>query len=191
QIAALLRELPIAKQRRYQAEYGLSAYDASVLTMDRGIATYFERAVAGGTAARAKTVSNWITTDLFRLMKGGATIGEVKVQPEQLGALIGLIESGTINNTTARSVFEEMYASGADAAAIVAAKGLGQINDLGALRAIVDEVVGASPSQVAQYLAGQEKVLGYLVGQAMKATQGKGNAQVMGGLIREALEAQR
>lgn len=191
QVAARLRELPIAKQRRYQAEYGLSAYDASVLTMDRGVAEYFERAVAGGTPARAKTISNWISTDLFRLMKGGATIGAVKVQPEQLGALVGLVESGTINTTTARTVFEEMFASGADPATIVAAKGLGQINDLDALRAVVGEVLAASPSQVAQYLAGQEKVLGYLVGQAMKATKGKGNAQVMGGLIREALEARR
>ena len=191
QVAGRLRELPIAKQRRYQAEYGLSAYDASVLTMDRGVAEYFERAVAGGTPARAKTISNWISTDLFRLMKGGATIGAVKVQPEQLGALVGLVESGTINTTTARTVFEEMFASGADPATIVAAKGLGQINDLDALRAVVGEVLAASPSQVAQYLAGQEKVLGYLVGQAMKATKGKGNAQVMGGLIREALEARR
>jgi len=101
--------------------------------------------------------------------------------------LIGLVEGGAINNTSAKQVFEEMFATGADAKAIVEAKGLAQVSDTAALQKIVDEVIAANPQQVQQVLAGQDKLFGFLVGQAMKATKGKGNAQVINQLLREGL----
>ncbi|MBX7214947.1 MAG: Asp-tRNA(Asn)/Glu-tRNA(Gln) amidotransferase subunit GatB [Thermoflexales bacterium] len=190
EIRSRLIELPLDKARRYQSALGLSAYDAAVLTSDPAIAAWFERAAGPSpTPARVKAAANWISTDLFRLMKGGVALADVKVQPEQLGELIDLVDAKTVNISTARSVFEEMFASGQSAGAIVAAKGLGQINDVATLSTVVDGVLAASPSQVAQYRAGQEKLFGYFVGQAMKATQGKGNAQVLNTLLRRALGA--
>jgi aspartyl-tRNA(Asn)/glutamyl-tRNA(Gln) amidotransferase subunit B len=113
------------------------------------------------------------------------------VQPAHLAQLIGLVESQTININTARQVFEEMFDTGADPRAIVESRGLAQVSDEGELRAVVAQVIDAHPDQVRQLLGGQEKVFGFLVGQAMKATKGKGNAQLINRLLREALEARR
>jgi aspartyl-tRNA(Asn)/glutamyl-tRNA(Gln) amidotransferase subunit B len=190
-IRARMPELPLAKQDRYTREFGLSAYDAMVLTKDRAVAEYFERAV-GGNAARAKAASNWITGELFRLMSAAnVEIGAVKVQPEQLGELIGLVENKTININTAKGVFEEMFASGQGARAIVEARGLAQISDTSALEKAVQDVLDANAAQVQAYLGGQEKLFQFFVGQVMKATKGKGNPQMVQGLMKEALEKRR
>ena len=195
EIRGRMVELPMQKQARYRTELGLSVYDAVVLTADRSIATWFERVVQAVGAGKAKLAANWVTTEVFRLMKGAgianAEIDAVKVKPEQLGELITLVDSGAINNNTAKQVFEEMFETGASAKSIVEAKGLTQISDSGALREIVEGVLAANPAQVQQYLAGQEKLFGFLVGQAMKATKGKGNAQLINQLLREGLERQK
>lgn len=184
--------LALARQDRYRAEYGLSAYDAAQLTVDRGTSEWFDRAVAAAGTQHAKAIANFMQIEFARLMRAGAieSIEVVRVRPEQLAELVKLVDAKTINVNTARQVLEEMFASGADAAAIVQGRGLGQVNDQDALRAVVVQVLDANPKEVGQYLAGNEKVFGFFVGQAMKALKGKGNAPVLNELFRTEL-AQR
>jgi aspartyl-tRNA(Asn)/glutamyl-tRNA(Gln) amidotransferase subunit B len=184
--------LALARQDRYRAEYGLSAYDAAQLTVDRGTSEWFDRAVAAAGTQHAKAIANFMQIEFARLMRAGAieSIEVVRVRPEQLAELVKLVDAKTINVNTARQVLEEMFASGADAAAIVQSRGLGQVNDQDALRAVVVQVLDANPKEVGQYLAGNEKVFGFFVGQAMKALKGKGNAPVLNELFRTEL-AQR
>ncbi len=190
-IRARMPELPLARQDRFTRDFGLSSYDAMVLTKDRAVADYFERAV-GGRPARAKAVANWVTGELFRLMGGTSQeIGDVKVKPEQLAGLLHLVEDKTVNINTAKGVFEEMFATGQDARVIVEARGLAQISDTGALEQAVQDALDANPAQLMSYLAGQEKLFQFFVGQVMKATRGKGNPQMVQGLLREALERRR
>jgi aspartyl-tRNA(Asn)/glutamyl-tRNA(Gln) amidotransferase subunit B len=193
EIRARLPELPLQKQARYQTDWGLSAYDATVLTADRSVAEWFERVVAGAGPAKAKLAANWMTGEVFRLMKAEqmADLSAIKVQPEGLAELIGMVDVGAINNNTAKQVFEEMFKTGESAKAIVQSKGLAQVSDVSALQKIIDEVIAANAGLVQQYLGGQEKLFGFLVGQAMKATKGKGNAQVINQLLKEAVEKQR
>jgi len=216
-VRAQVPELALARHDRYRKDFGFSSYDAAQLTQDRAVADWFESVVsaipavpavpvANGAsgeassaskpgAAPAKLISNWIQTEVFRLMKtrsmAPSAISTIKVSPQQLAGLIGLLEDKTINHTTAKQVFEEMFDTGADAKRIVEARGLAQVSDTSALARIVDDVLDAHPQQVQQVLAGQDKLFGFLVGQAMKATQGKGNAQVINQLLREALERRR
>ena len=206
EIRARMPELPLAKQDRFIHTYGLSGYDAMVLTKDRAVTEYFERVVdaltpqpplpvgegAHEVRASAKAASNWITGELFRLMSGAnLDIGAVKVLPEQLAALIQLVESKTININTAKSVFEEMFTIGQDARAIVDAKGLAQISDSAALEKAVEDILTNNPSQLKGYLSGQEKLFQFFVGQVMKATKGKANPQMVQGLLKTALEKRR
>jgi len=187
EIRSKLPELPEARRGRFMAEYGLSAYDASVLTADKAIADYFEACVKA--YPQAKTVSNWITGELFRLLKETETeIEAVKVTPAALAGLLTLVEKGTINQNTAKTVLDEMFRSGRAAAEIVAEKGLAQISDADELSRIVDQIIAASPDEVAQYQAGKEPLLGWFVGQVMKATQGKANPQLVTGLLKEKLQ---
>lgn len=191
-------ELALARQDRYRRDFGLSAYDAVQLTSDRAVADWFEQVIAAAPAgsdlrARAKSAANWIQTEVFRLMKANglpnAEIAGIKPKPQQLADLISLVDAQVINVNTARQVFEEMFNTGADPKAIVEARGLAQVSDVEALRRVVADVIAAHPAQVQQYRNGQEKVFGFLVGQAMKATKGKGNAQLINQLLREALVA--
>ncbi len=199
-VRARIPELALARQDRYRREYGLSAYDAVQLTAERAIADWFEEALRTSSAphslpARAKAVANWIQTELFRLMRVHNVpldnVWHIKVKPAQLMQLIELVEQGTINLNTAKQVFEEVFQTGEDPRAIVEAKGLAQISDVPTLRRVVEEVVSAHPQQVQQVLNGQEKVFGFLMGQVMKATRGKANAQLVNQLLREAIEASR
>jgi aspartyl-tRNA(Asn)/glutamyl-tRNA(Gln) amidotransferase subunit B len=184
-------ELPIQRQQRYQQSYGLSGYDAAQLTSERAISDYFDRAV-NGNVARAKGVANFISGELFRMMKAqDMSINEVKVQPAQLSELVGLVENQTINSNTAKQVLEEMFASGTSAQSIIDAKGLAQVSDTAALQKIVDEIIAANPQQVARYRGGDEKLFGFFVGQAMKALKGKGNPQVINQLLREQLDVKQ
>ena len=193
EIRQRLPELPLQKQARYQTELGLGTYDATVLTADRGVAEWFQKVVDSIGPGKAKAASNWITSEVFRLMKAEqiADLGDIKVKPAGLAELIGLVDAGTINNNTAKQVFEEMFKTGESAKAIVESKGLVQVSDVGALQKIIDEVLAANPTPVQQYLGGQEKLFGFLVGQAMKATKGKGNAQLINQLLKEAVERLR
>ncbi len=200
QIRARMPELPLARQDRFIRDYGLSGYDAMVLTRDRAVAEYFEGVVlalvpqprAEGAQTAAKSAANWVTGELFRLMgAAGADIQSVKIGPAQLAGLIRLVDDKTININTARAVFEEMFATGADARAVVDARGLAQISDTSALEQVVAGVLDANPAQVQGYLGGQDKLFQFLVGQAMKATKGKGNPQVVQGLLKAALDKRR
>jgi len=181
-----LPELPDARRDRFMAEYGLSAYDADVLTADKAVADYFEACVKA--YPEAKTVGNWITGELFRLLKDTETgIEEVRIIPAALAGLLTLVEKGTINQSTAKAVLGEMFKSGRAAADIVAEKGLAQISDADELERVIDEVIAANPDQVAEYRAGKERLLGWFVGQVMKATRGKANPQLVTELLKEKL----
>jgi aspartyl-tRNA(Asn)/glutamyl-tRNA(Gln) amidotransferase subunit B len=174
-----LPELPDTKLARFVAKYGLSDYDAGVLVADRSTADYYERAVRAG-KADAKTVANWVTGEFFRLVKEGEqAIEKVTVEPKALAELVDLVDAGTINASTGKQILEEMFATGEQAGAIVDKRGLAQISDEAALERAVAQVLQDSADEVARYRAGEEKVLGWLMGQVMKATEGKANPQVV------------
>jgi aspartyl-tRNA(Asn)/glutamyl-tRNA(Gln) amidotransferase subunit B len=190
EIAAAVPELPDAKRARFVAEYDLPAADAAVLASDRDVAAFFEAAVAAGQAegVAAKAVSNWLTGDLFRLLKAeNAEIGQVPVAPAALAGLVALVEKGTITANSGKAVLAEMLATGRTAAEIVKERGLAQVSDVEELARIVDQIVAANPEQVARYRAGKETLLQWFVGQVMRATRGKANPQVVGELLREKL----
>ena len=181
-----LPELPEARRERYVSQYGLTPYDAQIITMDRAHAAYFEQAADHSKAP--KLVANWFITDLLRLLnENSADIAECKVQPGQLAALVDLIQAGTINGKTAKTVFEEMFATGKEPGDIVKEKGLVQVSDESAVLAFVDQVIAANPAQVEQFKAGKETVLQFFVGQTMKLSRGKANPQLVQKLVRERL----
>jgi len=183
-IKATLPELPDAKKARFMADYGLSAYDAGILVAERESADYFE-AVARGRDAKA--AANWVISELFGLLnKAGKAIGESPVSAGALGELLDLLGEGTISGRIAKDVFAEMFESGHGARAIVAAKGLEQVSDAGAIEAIADEIIAANPGQVAQYRK-NPKVVGWFVGQVMKATRGQANPGVVNDILRRKL----
>ncbi len=183
-LRAELPELPDAKKSRFIADLGLSPEDADVLVAERASAEYFERAAAG---RDPKAAANWVMGDLFgALNRLGLDIAQSPVAPDRLGALIDLIAEGTISGRIAKDVFAEMLETGAAPDAIVEAKGLRQVSDTSAIEAAVDAALAANPAQVAQY-ATNPKVLGYFVGQVMKATGGKANPALVNELLRNKL----
>ncbi len=185
EIRANLPELPDPKKERFMADYGLTAYDAGVLVAEREIADFFE-AVAKG--RDAKSVANWMTGEFFAaLNRSGLELAEAPVDAGKLGGLIDLIEDKTISGRIAKEVFEEMWESGASAADIVAQKGLKQITDEGAIEAIVAQVIADNPGQVEQFKAGNEKLIGWFVGQVMKASQGKANPALVNQILKRKL----
>lgn len=186
EIKRSLPELPDARKERYEREFGLPRYDAGVLTNTRELADYFESCLAAYN--NPKTVANWIMGDLSRLLNAGnMEIKECQVKPGQLAGMLRLIDDGTISGKIAKGVFEEMFETGKDAAVIVKEKGLTQISDEGAVAAVVDEVIANNPKSVADYRAGKEKAMGFLVGQVMKATRGKANPDLVNRLLKERL----
>ncbi len=180
-----LAELPDARRARLRTQYGLSDYDAGVLTVDRAAADYFEAVVASlGKPESAKAAANWLVNDLFgRLNAAGRSLAEARVTPEGLAALIRLVDDGTISQRAAKEVFAEMFESGRPAGAIVAERGLTQISDDSALEAAVDQALAANPKSVSDYRAGRQQALGYLVGQVMRLTRGKANPTVVNQII--------
>ncbi len=174
-IRATLPELPEQRKQRFVEAMGLSAEDAEVLTSSRDLADYFEAALTG--YDNPKKLANWIMTELMRELKGEDSIdlGQCRVSPESLAALLVLIEKGTISGKIAKTVFEEMLASGKDAEAVVKEKNLVQMSDEGELVAMVQEIIAANPGQVAQFKDGKTKLMGFFVGQLMQKTQGKAN----------------
>ena len=185
-IRARLPELPDAKRDRFMEQYGLSRYDVNVLTAEREVADYFESCVR--TYADAKTVANWITGELFRLLKAtDVGIEAVKITPDALAELLNLVEKGTISISIAKDVFAEMFETGRPALQIVKEKGLAQISDFEELSRIVEQVIEENPGPVAEYLGGKEPVLRFLVGQVMKATRGKANPRLVNELLKDEL----
>jgi len=182
-----LPELPAARRDRFLAEYGLSAYDATELTRLRETGDWFAAVVAAG--APAKPAANWLMGEMARkLNDAGLSLGDSPVSAAGLAGLIDLVERRVINSSTAKDVFEKMWTSGATAPAIVDSDGLAQISDEGALAAAVDHVLVTHPEPARQYRAGQTKVLGFLVGQVMKATGGKASPALVNELLRRALD---
>lgn len=181
-----LPELPKARMERFKTAYTLSDYDAGVLTADKAMADYFEATVRAGAAA--KPASNWIQSELQGLLsEAQQTVATCKIRPEQLAALIGLIGSGTISGKIAKDVIVEMFSTGKDAKAIVDARGLVQISDTSAIANMVRDVLAQHPGPVAEFRSGKAKAKGFLVGQVMKAMQGKGNPQLVNQILDEQL----
>jgi len=181
-VRATLPELPEAKRTRLTTELGLPEYDAEVLASSRELANYFEETVA--LFAQPKTVSNWVMGEVTRaLNEDGKTISDCPVSPAQLADLLKLIEKGTISGKIAKTVFDEMYKTGKEPAAIVQEKGLVQVSDTGAIEAMIDEVLQKNPGQVDEYRGGKETLFGFFVGQVMRASKGKANPALVNELL--------
>lgn len=187
EVRGALPELPDAKKKRFVEKLGLSPYDAGVLVNDKETAAFYEAVVAGD-KRDAKLVANWVTGDYFgALNRSGVALVDAPVDADKLGGLLDLVADGIISGRIAKDVFEEMWENGKTAADIVDAKGLKQISDSGAIEALVDKVIAENPGQVEQIKAGNEKLLGWFVGQVMKATQGKANPGMVNQLLRKKL----
>ncbi len=184
ELAKNLPELPDEKKARFMVEYGLPAYDASVLVADKASVDYFE-AVAKG--RDGKTAANWVINELFgRLNEEGLSVEESPVSAAQLGAIIDLVAAGTISGKIAKDLFEIVWTEGGDPAAIVEARGMKQVTDTGAIEKAVDEVIAANPDKAQQALQ-KPNLAGWFVGQVMKATGGKANPQAVNGIVRKKL----
>ncbi len=189
-VRCAMPELPDARYRRFREEWGLSKYDAAWLTNDPDIADYFEAAARVG--EDAKLVANWITGEVARnLNRQGLSIGECPVAAVDLGRLVARIKDGTLSGKTARTLFDALWAGAGRGAGgvdeIIEARGLRQISDSGELEAVVGEIVAANPAQADRFRAGKRKVLGFFVGQVMKATRGKADPRQVNELIVKAL----
>ena len=185
-VRATMPELPDARRARFVAGYSLPAYDAGVLTQSAAVAGYFEAVVA--VSGNAKAASNWVMGDVLRMVKEhDVAVEALPVTAASLGGLIRLIDQGTISSAMAKDVFVTMYGSGRTADDIVAAEGLAQNSDAGALAAIVAEVLAANADAAAQYRAGKPQTFGFLVGQVMKASGGKANPKLANQVLRDAL----
>ncbi|MEW6246178.1 MAG: Asp-tRNA(Asn)/Glu-tRNA(Gln) amidotransferase subunit GatB [Nitrospirota bacterium] len=179
-------ELPAARMKRFVTDYGLPEYDAGVLTASKALADYFEACVR--LYDRPKTVSNWVMGELLReLNNAGTDVTASPVGPERLVSLLKLVDDGTISLKVARDIFPELYASGKEPEQIVKEKGLTQVSDEGSLRAMIDEIIEKNPAQVAQYRSGKEQILGFFVGQVMKASGGKANPGKVNELLKKKL----
>jgi len=191
EVRARLPELPLAKKRRFMADYGIRAYEAELLIADRAIADYFERSaqLAASQGIAGQEVANWVTGEIFRLFnEAGLTLDTLNITPEALVALLALRQAGTLSSTAAKTVLEEMAQTGETPEAIVQRLGLAQVSDRDALLAIVEEVVANSPRQTQQYREGKTAVMGWFVGQVMKASQGKANPAQVQELLKQVLE---
>jgi aspartyl-tRNA(Asn)/glutamyl-tRNA(Gln) amidotransferase subunit B len=182
-------ELPEERRRRLMDEYQLSYSDASQLTGERALADYYEQAAKA--SGNPRGAANWLRSELLReLETSGREISSSPVPPEELAALVRLIDQGAISGKQGKDVLVEMCATGKGAAAIVEERGLSQVTDQSAIDAVIDEVVAASPQQLAQYRAGKETLFGFFVGQVMKASKGKANPKIVNERLREKLSQQ-
>jgi len=181
-----LPELASTKQQRFISEYGVPEYDAGILTSSKSLAMYFEACVK--LYPQPKTVSNWVMGELLReLNNSGIEADGSPVTPERLVELLTLVDEGVVSLKVAREIFPDVYASGKAPAQIVQEKGLRQVSDEGALVTMIDEVLTKNPAQVGQYKEGKQQVLGFLVGQVMKASGGKANPGKVNELLKKAL----
>jgi aspartyl-tRNA(Asn)/glutamyl-tRNA(Gln) amidotransferase subunit B len=181
-----LPELPDAMRERFLGQYGLSDYDANLLTGSRELAGYFEQ--VAGRCGDAKLAANWVNGELAAaLNKAGIDVADSPVAPEHLAGLIARIRDNTISGKIAKQVFDAMWSGDADADQVIEAKGLKQITDTGAIESIIDAVIAANPAQVEQYRAGKDKVFGFFVGQVMRESKGKANPQQVNDLLKAKL----
>ncbi len=179
-IRAALPELPEAKRARFLQTYQLRAYEAEILVSERTTADYFEAVVEAAPRVPPRTVANWITGELFGLMKeAGGTVANLQVSPESLAGLLDIVQAGEINTPTAKSVLAEMAQTGKTAQSIVKARGLRQISDAGSIALLVQNVLQENPEEVSAFLGGKEGLLHWFFGQVMRAAQGKANPQVV------------
>ena len=186
ELKSSMPELPPAKRQRFIEQYGIREYDAQVLTLTRAMSDYFETAAA--VSGDARTAANWVMGDLAGALKAeGREITESPITAEKLGELVALIGKGGISGKLAKEIFPKMWATGDSATAIMDREGLRQISDTSALDAIIDEVLSKNTAQVEQYKGGKTTVIGFLVGQVMKASRGQANPQMVNDLLKKKL----
>ena len=186
--ASEIPELPDAKRARFEQDFGIKTADAEQIAGDPVYAEFFEKAAAGMQGKEAQTVANLLVNETVAYLKGaGVTLDESGIEPAQVAALAKLLASDAISSNQAHEVFEAMAQTGDDPNKIVDERGMRQVSDTGALQPIVDEVLANCPDQAQQYRDGNQKVIGYLVGQCMKASRGKGNPKLFNELLRKAL----
>ncbi|MEW6067648.1 MAG: Asp-tRNA(Asn)/Glu-tRNA(Gln) amidotransferase subunit GatB [Nitrospirota bacterium] len=186
EIKLSLPELPDIKRGRFVSEYGLPEHDADFLTSEKSAAEWYEETIRLG--GRPKTVSNWMMGELTRLLnEENKSIEDCSLKPKQLVDMLKLIEKGTISGKIAKTVFEEMYKTGKDADAIVKEKGLIQISDESEIEKTLNEVISKNPKEVERFKAGEEKLIGFFVGQVMKMTKGKANPQIVNEMLKKKL----
>lgn len=188
ELKARLPELPLERRQRFIDQYGLPAYDAEILTEERSLSEYFERAVAVD-GLEPKTVSNWLMNDVLRMLNDrNLTAGELKLTPEYLAELLGLVERGTINTSTAKELLDQVQDSGVSPGTLVEREGLAQVSDQGELEELARGILEANQEQVETYRQGKQAVLGWFVGQMMRETGGKANPQLARQLLQELLD---
>jgi aspartyl-tRNA(Asn)/glutamyl-tRNA(Gln) amidotransferase subunit B len=186
EIKAKLPELPDEKRKRFIGQHSLPEYDAELLTSEKAIADWYERVVESG--GQPKVVANWMMGDLMRLLnEENKSVDALLFGPAQMVGMLKLIDDGTISGKIAKTVFEEMYRTGKNAGDIVKEKGLVQISDTSEIEMAVDDVLAKSASEVERFKAGDEKLMGFFVGQVMKATKGKANPKMLNDLLKEKL----
>jgi aspartyl-tRNA(Asn)/glutamyl-tRNA(Gln) amidotransferase subunit B len=174
-------------RERFRSDYGLSEYDANLLTANRDLAAYFESVAQA--SGEPKLAANWIGGDLAAaLNKAGTEIADSPVAAPALAGLISRIQDGTISGKIAKQVFEAMWNGEGDADTVIEARGLTQISDASAIEPLIDAIIASNPAQVEQYRAGKEKVFGFFVGQVMKQSQGKANPAQVNALLKEKLQ---
>ncbi len=189
EILADFPELPLERRARFMAEYGLPAYDADLLTAERSLSDYFEAAVRayGGDPKR---VSNWLLNDVMRMLnESGKTAGELRLTPQFLAEIITMVDKGTVNTPTGKGLLEKAENTGKSPREIVEAEGLGQVSDSAAIRQICEQILAENPEQVARYRGGKTGLLGWFVGQVMRATRGKADPTVTRRILQELLDA--
>ena len=182
-LRAEIPELPIAKLRRFMADYGIPQPDAEVLSDTSELADFYDACAKAAKDPRA--VANWLTGELLRLINAtGTSIADVKITPDGLAALLDLVDKGTINRNIAKNVFEEMFNTGKSAGEIVKEKGLEQVSDTGEIEAAMDRVMAAHPKELERFKGGEEKLIGFFVGQVMRETKGKANPGVVNEIVK-------
>ncbi|MGB2437004.1 MAG: Asp-tRNA(Asn)/Glu-tRNA(Gln) amidotransferase subunit GatB, partial [Candidatus Puniceispirillales bacterium] len=185
QLRQNLPELPDALRQRLMDQFGLSAYDAGLISEDRETAAWYEKAVAG---RDAKLVANWMTVELFgALNRMGLELADSPVKPDQLGQLVERISEGTISGRIAKDVFADMFETGRPAGDIIEEKGLKQVSDSGAIEALIDQVLAENQDKVAEYHGGKDKLFGFFVGQTMKLSGGQANPGIVNQLLKDKL----
>jgi aspartyl-tRNA(Asn)/glutamyl-tRNA(Gln) amidotransferase subunit B len=182
EIRPRLPELPEARRDRFMTQYGLSLYDANVLTSSKAMADYFENCVKLMDFSKAKAVGNWLLGDFSRLLNATNTeIENVKISPKHLAEMLDLVDNGTISGPSAKAVLEEMFRTGKGAGEIITEKKLSQISDVGEIKEVVKQVMANNAGAVADYASGKQQALTFIIGQVMKATRGRANP----GMVRE------
>jgi aspartyl-tRNA(Asn)/glutamyl-tRNA(Gln) amidotransferase subunit B len=193
EVRASLPELPDARKARFVSQYALSPYDAELLTGRKDVADYFETAVKAH--PNPKAISNWVTGDLFRVLKETKLdeqlyITQWPIQAHRLAEMVGLVDQGKISGKMAKNLFDALLNSNRSPGALVAEQGLEQLSDAASIESTVEQVLASNSKQASQYQSGNEKVFGFLVGQVMKATQGKANPQIVNDILKAKLKPQ-